>query len=555
MTGKFARPTSGAFQSYLEYMDRDEAVRNEAYYEYSAFTSKEGTTAIYEGDDEESLEGYIHYMANPAKTSHLFSMESNHLDQEDIAELKRQFIQAGDNGSIMWQDVYSFDNNWLISHGYLDPETNKLDEKKIQNATRLGMNVMMEKEGMELSAIWTASIHYNTDNIHVHVATVEPEPTREMITFEDKETGEILTERKGYRSRKTIRAMKSAFSNQLMGLGEERAKIDSLNKKMIEGMRSEIGRAKLRQFDTLLMDVARKLPPQKGYQKYGYAERFGFKEPLDRAIDLFIENNFSEIAAEINERQAFISIEEEAAFGEGRTGVENKKKTLYTRLGNTILNEIQSMDLKTKSKQHARIDESDLENLMQQFAEISDAPDQMINEMAKDDMLMEVEDIAPEKTTLDEKSDAFTKALSKILANENINQPGEMPTQEKWLAYERSLELKKRKTISSKEDHYELLFNDQDFSAKKQLQNSKQKIIAEEHNRSEKRIGKKDEKQTSQSYKVSEKEWNERRRDWESKQNLQRQLMQLRRVLNDSTQEWLNKKAYQKMLNEIEYSQ
>ncbi|EOA3387141.1 MobP2 family relaxase, partial [Enterococcus hirae] len=273
MTGKFARPGSSAFQSYIDYMDREEAIRNEAYDSYSAFTNKEGTNATYEGDEEETLEGYIRYMANPNKTSRLFSNDKHRLDENDVKEMKKQFTAAAKNGSAMWQDVFSFDNQWLVQHGYLDPKTNQLDEEKIHYAVRLAMTTMLEEEKMSTSAVWTASIHYNTDNIHVHVATVEPYPTRELKTFIDSETGEKVTEVKGYRSKKTIRKMKSSFANQLLGLQKERAQIDSLKKIMIEGIRSEQGKKQLHEMSQNLIRVAEKLPPQKGYQKYGYAEK------------------------------------------------------------------------------------------------------------------------------------------------------------------------------------------------------------------------------------------------------------------------------------------
>ncbi|PQC42728.1 hypothetical protein CUM95_01765 [Enterococcus faecium] len=351
MTGKFARPGSSAFQSYIDYMDREEAVRNEAYEAYSAFTNREGTSAAYEGDEDETLEGYIHYMANPVKTSRLFSADKHQLNEEDLKRMKEQFTAAAKNGSVMWQDVFSFDNQWLVQHGYLDERTNQLKEEKIHEAIRLAMATMLSEEGMTDSAVWTASIHYNTDNIHVHVATVEPYPTREKKRFVDPETGELVTEVKGYRSRKTMRKMKSVFANQLLGLQKERAKIDVLRKVMIEGIRSEQGQEQMNHMVMDLQRVAKKLPEQKGYQKYGYAEKYGFKKELDKVIQSFIDQNFPELYQEMMDRQAYIQSEEESAFGEGRNSSENKLHTLYTRLGNHILKEIQAMDLVPKKRQ------------------------------------------------------------------------------------------------------------------------------------------------------------------------------------------------------------
>ena len=36
---------------------------------------------------------------------------------------------------------------------------------------------MLEKENLQ-NSVWSGAIHYNTDNIHIHVATVEPSPLR-----------------------------------------------------------------------------------------------------------------------------------------------------------------------------------------------------------------------------------------------------------------------------------------------------------------------------------------------------------------------------------------
>ncbi|EME7175125.1 phage tail tape measure protein [Enterococcus faecium] len=411
MTGKFARPGSSAFQSYIDYMDREEAVRNESYDRYSAFTNREGTGAAYEGDEDETLEGYIHYMANPVKTSRLFSADKHQLNEEDLKRMKEQFTAAAKNGSVMWQDVFSFDNQWLVQHGYLDEQTNQLKEEKIHEAIRLAMATMLTEEKMVDSAVWTASIHYNTDNIHVHVATVEPYPTREKKVFVDQETGELVTEVKGYRSRKTMRKMKSVFANQLLGLQKERAKIDVLRKVMIEGIRSDQGQEQLHDMLIDLQCVAEKLPEQKGYQKYGYAEKYGFKKELDKVIQSFIDQNFPELYQEMMDRQAYIQSEEESAFGEGRNSSENKLHTLYTRLGNHILKEIQAMDLVPKKRQ----------------------VNGSLGDVMMEDQSIDRDKIIEENQT--KSAEAFQLALERIVNNPARHRANEPPVLESLLAY------------------------------------------------------------------------------------------------------------------------
>lgn len=153
---KFCRASNKEFRAYIDYIDREEAARTEHSNEYNL---------------------YADYMGNPEKTTGLFTSEKNNLNPEEKKLLKEQFSKAQENGSLMWQTVLSFDNRWLSKQGIYDPNTKILDEKKIYEATRKAVSKMLKSEGLE-NAVWSAAIHFNTDNIHVHIATVEPEPMR-----------------------------------------------------------------------------------------------------------------------------------------------------------------------------------------------------------------------------------------------------------------------------------------------------------------------------------------------------------------------------------------
>src|SRR5699024_440414 len=120
----------------------------------------------------------------------LFTNEDDFLTEDKKKEMKKYFQLAQKNKSPMWQDVISFDNDWLEKQGLYHSETNEVDEMKLKNVVRESMTALLKSEYMNDTAKWTASIHYNTDNIHVHIATVEPIPTREKIKYYDKETKE-----------------------------------------------------------------------------------------------------------------------------------------------------------------------------------------------------------------------------------------------------------------------------------------------------------------------------------------------------------------------------
>lgn len=148
---KFCTAGADKFTEYVEYIDRDEATRN---------------------DNSSKYNLYQDYMGNSEKTTGLFTDAKNELNDTEKKNLKDVFSAAQENGSLMWQTVISFDNEWLKQYGLFDKSGEYLDENKVKEVARNAIRKMLEAEGLE-SAVWSAAIHYNTDNVHVHIATVE----------------------------------------------------------------------------------------------------------------------------------------------------------------------------------------------------------------------------------------------------------------------------------------------------------------------------------------------------------------------------------------------
>ncbi|GEM_PF-6204262 len=160
VTTDFVTAGSKLFTGYIDYIDRETAVRSENLSKYSLYTD---------------------YMDNPEKATELFTSYSNRLSYEEKQQLKSLYEKAQWNGSPMWQTVISFDNLWLEKNGLYNSEEGFLDVKALHEYTRKAVNAMLKKEGLE-TATWSAAIHYNTDNLHIHIATVEPIPTRPLVT-------------------------------------------------------------------------------------------------------------------------------------------------------------------------------------------------------------------------------------------------------------------------------------------------------------------------------------------------------------------------------------
>ncbi|WP_257130873.1 relaxase MobL, partial [Bacillus thuringiensis] len=75
-------------------------------------------------------------MGNEEKTSSLFTKEEDVVSLDGKNRLKEAFKKAQKNKSVLWQDVISFDNEWLEKHGIYDSKSKMLDEEILKDVTR-----------------------------------------------------------------------------------------------------------------------------------------------------------------------------------------------------------------------------------------------------------------------------------------------------------------------------------------------------------------------------------------------------------------------------------
>ncbi len=61
----------------------------------------------------------------------------------------------------------------LKKMGLYDPKTDTLDEEGLKAAGRKMMETLFEKEQLNETGYWMATIHRNTKHIHIHFAVVE----------------------------------------------------------------------------------------------------------------------------------------------------------------------------------------------------------------------------------------------------------------------------------------------------------------------------------------------------------------------------------------------
>jgi hypothetical protein len=362
---KFCESGGTAFSSYLNYMDREEA------------------TWRKDNDQAMSFGGYMDYMDDDAKVaegdqpqlelgSALFTHRKDNLTKDEKKEIKNAFRSAQEAGSNMWQVVISFNNVYLKKCGLYDYDIDLLNEPMLKQAGRKAIDTMLRNEKLE-NALWTASIHRNTDNIHIHVAIVEPTPMREEKEYilyrrnpdgtfardddhrkipELDDYGEPVryTARKGKFKPKSIEVLKSTLRAELENNRQIYASITTILRDTIlldKKSRSLLDTPEFTRSMMTLYDDLKESGIERQYWNYNRNIMMNFRPQIDALSDLFVQtyhrDDFAHFLDKVEREQA----RQSRAYGGFSPYKENMlhgKEGIYARLGNAILRELQQYD-------------------------------------------------------------------------------------------------------------------------------------------------------------------------------------------------------------------
>ena len=388
---RFCKPSSSTFAGYINYIDRSEAVRNVKLSRYNLYND---------------------YMGNPEKTTGLFTKDKTDLNMEDKDNLKEVFETARENGSLMWQTVVSFDNRWLEEHGLYDAKRDILDERKVKEVITGAVNKMLKNEGLE-NAVWSAAIHHNTDNIHVHIATVEPMPCRAMKEYqvynEKIINGEVkkipvrnpegkplkTKEYVGRFKQKSIDTCKKHVVDEILGQREQNITINKIIREDILKQKAEHVLSTDADLKDKFLEVYKCLPRtgNRGLWNYNNNAMNRVRPMLDELTKAYIQKynpgNYKLFVDLLTKQSA----DYKTAYGLNGTRdfKDNKIKELYERMGNQILKEMREYDKRTGGEEY---NPEDAERIMEEFQERMQARKEY--EAAKEidnDIFLDIDDL------------------------------------------------------------------------------------------------------------------------------------------------------------------
>lgn len=274
------------------------------------------------------------------RTRGSFNELNDHINAEDFKKLKQDFDQAEKNGSVNYQDIISFDNDFLEKHGLYDSKTDTLNEAVIKNATRKMMTQLIKDEALiPENTRWVGNIHYDTDNIHIHISTTELENTR-AYTKSETYQGEV----KGARSEATLSNMKSAFANQLLDNQKYLEKVTEHRNELYEKVGVTKATAKEQ---VALIQLVRRLPEEKHKWQYNHKNVKHLQPLIDRYTNEYMKNHHHDLYEDYHKSVKETTDFYREAYGENSKADQyqsHKEKEINMRMGNKLLKELKRID-------------------------------------------------------------------------------------------------------------------------------------------------------------------------------------------------------------------
>ncbi|EOD5840846.1 MobP2 family relaxase [Listeria monocytogenes] len=317
---------------------------------------------------------FMGYMDNPNKSTGLFDSTGEYISKERRKDYVQYFKLAQERDTILWQDLFSFNNEWLEEYGLMDTKTNEVDETRLMNAVKTAMDTLVKMEGLQ-DYKWVASMHHNTEHRHFHVAGVELNPSRlwkwHNVYKKDYRgryvldevgkkipTGNKVFQPTGVRKKETLKKIKSVFVNQLIQSAEALKAIDHVARQEIVG---SIKAAKAFQVESqqekeMLANLYLKLPKDKRLWNMKNAKKNFF----GKEVTLLIESKFKGRLKEPYNDWQKKSIAQSEAYEKAYKNVEikdapindpeikkyyqDKLDKLYYDAGNAVLAQLRNLD-------------------------------------------------------------------------------------------------------------------------------------------------------------------------------------------------------------------
>ncbi|MDY3050823.1 MAG: MobP2 family relaxase [Parvimonas sp.] len=282
-------------------------------------------------------------------SNYTFSNFSNNIDKNGIEIIKKKFIEAQKNGSFLYKTYISFEDGYLEKNNIIS--NGVINENLLKTTVRNSMIKMLNNENLK-DYTFLGNIHYDTDNIHLHVYTVENGTPTRKINYDAK------TEKEKYKNAKfKVTSFKKAKSEIYRSLNKDYENLKEIQNIFRDKiLKSNINFKNFSKEDLEdLKNIYNKLPANKNLWQFNNKRIKYLKPQLEEFTKNYLKNYHSENFEKLNKILEKQEREYTKIYGQQKNYIfknkvsNNYKKhrleDIYSRTANKLLKELKEVDL------------------------------------------------------------------------------------------------------------------------------------------------------------------------------------------------------------------
>ena len=220
----------------------------------------------------------------------------------------------------MWQDVVSFDTNWLIEQELYNPEEKVLNEPKIMNAVRTAMKEQLNRE--DLPIVPFGQRQFITMSYTIFTFILRLLNQIQLVSTKHFQTKMAQPIKQDVAVvQKSIDRFRSQVASQLLDRDEPLARISSLIRNGFGKQTGNFSRTPSEELQYLYGKIYHSLPPDTRTWKYNMNALQEVRPLINRFIDTYVQTYDEKPYKELQ-----LLLKENARFYERVYGTGTKKQ-------------------------------------------------------------------------------------------------------------------------------------------------------------------------------------------------------------------------------------
>lgn len=299
-----------------------------------------------------------------------FDQDDFNITRDQEQQLRQRLARGEKNGTIMWQGVVSFDNDFLKRIGVRNATNGHVDQRRLKAAIQKAMPDMLIQENLQQDSFWFGDIHLNTHHVHVHLAIAQERNTR-LLTKDGQPKGTF--------SKRSFDIFKREVHRQLANNRDQEIEIEDrinlLRKNLVSTMKTDLQQPnteleqQLERLVLVLPDYSDKRKWRASNHRKDFAEAHQIGDDI---INELLEHDLKGLNQQLTQTLNRQLAQRQSAYGQIDVASKNRQmQRVHDRLLNEVFRTVSNYDQKgAKSKLTQQVENDDFFTNSQRIDEL-----------------------------------------------------------------------------------------------------------------------------------------------------------------------------------------